>query len=284
MNGISANWPPSFGWGGVKVASDSVPEGTVTFRETERVGYIAFDNPARKNAVSLDMLLAFERILSDFVSRNDIRAIVITGAGGNFVTGADISKFEKVRSTQEGIKQYAEINERVYSAVLNCPKPTIAMIRGYCVGGGLSLAMTCDLRICSSDARFSLPAAKLGLGFSAKTLKWFVDVLGVAHTKEIFLTARLFNAEEAFGMGIVNRAVPDDNLESFVSEYAELIAANAPLTLEAIKLSVRELVRGESATDHTLCAELVDRCWKSEDYIEGRRAFMEKRKPAFVGA
>ncbi len=265
------------------MASDRAPEGTVTSRETERVGYITFDNPARKNAVSLDMLLKFERMLSDFVSRNDIRAIVITGAGGNFVTGADISKFEKVRSTQEGIKHYAETNERVYSAVLNCPKPTIAMIRGYCVGGGLSLAMTCDLRICSSNARFSLPAAKLGLGFSPNAMKWFVNVLGAACTKEIFLTARLFDADEAFGMGIVNRAVPDETVESFVSEYAQRIAGNAPLTLESIKVSIRELLRGESATDDALCAELVDRCWKSQDYIEGRRAFMEKRKPDFTG-
>jgi enoyl-CoA hydratase/carnithine racemase len=266
------------------VASDSTPEGIVSRRQIGRVGYIEFDNPARKNAVSLEMLLAFESILSGFVSDKDTRAIVITGGGGNFVTGADISKFEKVRSTQEGIKHYAETNERVYSAVLNCPKPTIAMIRGYCVGGGLSLAMTCDLRICSSNARFSLPAAKLGLGFSPSALKWFVDVLGPAHTKEIFLTARLFDAEEAFNMGVVNRAVPDDTLETFVSEYAERIAGNAPLTLESIKVSIKELLRGESATDKALCMELVDRCWKSQDYIEGRRAFVEKRKAAFTGA
>jgi enoyl-CoA hydratase/carnithine racemase len=259
-------------------------EGTVTVREEGRVGYIAFDNPARKNAVSLEMLLEFERILTALVNNGEIRAIVITGAGGNFVTGADISKFEKVRSTQEAIKHYAATNERVYSLVLNCRKPTIAMIRGYCVGGGLSLAMTCDLRICSNTARFSLPAAKLGLGFSASALKWFVDIIGPAHTKEIFLTARLFSAEEAFGMGLVNRTVPDEALDDFVSEYADRIAGNAPLTLESIKLSAAQILRGESARDDARCAELVDRCWKSQDYVEGRRAFMEKRKPAFIGA
>ncbi|MCO5089473.1 enoyl-CoA hydratase [Bosea sp. (in: a-proteobacteria)] len=266
------------------VASEEAREGVVTLHKAGRVGYIAFENPARKNAVSLEMLIDFERIIIDLVNDKNIRTIVITGAGGNFVTGADISKFEKVRSTEEGIKHYAETNERVYGLVLNCPKPTIAMIRGYCVGGGLSLAMACDLRICSSNARFSLPAAKLGLGYSPSALKWFVHILGPAQTKEIFLTARLFNADEAFGMGLVNRTVPDEALDEFVGEYAELIGGNAPLTLESIKVSIAQILRGEAAADSAICQEFVDRCWKSQDYVEGRRAFIEKRKPVFVGA
>jgi enoyl-CoA hydratase len=163
------------------------------------------------------------------------------------------------------------------------PKPTIAMIRGYCIGGGLGLAVCCDLRICSDNSRFSVPAAKLGLGYSYAGLRRLIDVVGPAFTREIFYTARQFDTEEARVMGLVNRVVPAAELESYVKSYAETIAANAPLTLKAVKYIVGEVMKDETRRNVARCSELVEQCFTSNDFIEGRRAFMEKRKPAFTG-
>jgi enoyl-CoA hydratase len=157
------------------------------------------------------------------------------------------------------------------------------MIRGYCIGGGLGLAVCCDLRIASDNSRFAIPAAKLGLGYSFPGLKRLIDVVGASFAKEIFFTARQFDAEEARLMGLVNRVVPGAELESYVKEYAETIAANAPLTVKAAKYITNEVVKDESKRDPKRCAELVDACFASKDYIEGRTAFMQKRKPAFTG-
>ena len=163
------------------------------------------------------------------------------------------------------------------------PKPTIAMIRGYCIGGGLGLAVCCDLRICSDNSRFAVPAAKLGLGYSYAGLRRLVDVVGPAFAREIFFTARQFDTEEARAMGLVNRVVPEAELEAYVKNYAETIAGNAPLTVKAVKYIVGEVTKDESKRNLARCAEMVDQCFASNDFIEGRRAFMEKRKPAFTG-
>jgi enoyl-CoA hydratase len=167
--------------------------------------------------------------------------------------------------------------------VQDFPKPTIAMIRGYCIGGGVGLAVCCDLRICSDNSRFAVPAAKLGLGYSYAGLRRLVDVVGPAFAREIFFTARQFDSEEARQMGLVNRVVPQAELESYVKTYAETIAVNAPLTVKAVKYIVGEVMKDESKRDLARCAEMVEQCFTSKDFIEGRRAFMEKRKPAFTG-
>jgi enoyl-CoA hydratase/carnithine racemase len=164
------------------------------------------------------------------------------------------------------------------------PKPTIAMIRGYCIGGGVGLAACCDLRMASDNSRFAVPAAKLGLGYSFGGLKRLIDIVGPAFAKEIFFTARQFDAEEARMMGFVNRIVPATELEDYVKSYAETIAANAPLTVKAAKFIANEVVKEDSKRNLARCAELVEQCFASKDYTEGRRAFMEKRKPAFTGS
>jgi enoyl-CoA hydratase len=253
-------------------------------RKDGRVGYVIFNNPERHNAVSLDMWAATSHILEGFAQDDEVRVVVLTGAGGKaFVSGADISKFESERATLDATKHYNATVEKAYAGIQEFSKPTIAMIRGYCIGGGVGLAVCCDLRICSDNARFAVPAAKLGLGYSYAGLRRLVDVVGGAFAREIFFTARQFDTEEARLMGLVNRVVPDAELEAYVKNYAETIAANAPLTVKAVKYIVGEVLKDESKRNVARCAEMVEQCFTSNDFIEGRRAFMEKRKPAFTG-
>jgi enoyl-CoA hydratase/carnithine racemase len=253
-------------------------------RKDGRVGYVIFNNPERHNAVSLDMWAATSKILEDFANDDEVRVVVLTGAGGKaFVSGADISKFESERATLDATRHYNKTVERAYAGIQDFPKPTIAMIRGYCIGGGLGLAVCCDLRICSDNSRFAVPAAKLGLGYGYAGLRRLIDVVGPAYTREIFYTARQFDSQEAFGMGLVNRVVLPAELEDYVKNYAETIAANAPLTVKAVKYIVGEVMKDESKRDLARCTEMVEQCFTSKDFIEGRRAFMEKRKPSFTG-
>lgn len=254
-------------------------------RKEGGVGYLIFNNPERHNAVSLEMWDAASEILADFVADNAIRVVVLTGAGGKaFVSGADISKFESERSSKDAIDRYNTAVDQANTAVYEFPKPTIAMIRGYCIGGGVGLALCCDLRICSDNSKFGVPAAKLGLGYGFKGIKKLVDVVGPSFAKEIFFTARQFTAAEALQMGLVNRVLPDAEVEKYVKDYAETISGNAPLTVNSVKYIVGEVFKDEGKRDLKRCDDLVAQCFASKDYIEGRKAFMEKRKPAFTGS
>lgn len=253
-------------------------------RKDGQVGHMIFNNPERHNAVSLEMWEAVIDILADFAKDKNVRVAVISGAGEKaFVSGADISKFEDERANEKAIARYNETVDKANKAIERFPKPTIAMIRGYCIGGGLGVALGCDLRICADSARFALPAAKLGLGYGFPGIKRFVDTVGPSFTKEFFFTARQFDAAEALAMGLANRVLPSAELEAYVKNYAEMISANAPLTIEGTKLIVGEVMKDPSERDLKRCAEAVDKCFKSADYQEGRKAFMEKRKPAFTG-
>jgi len=253
-------------------------------RKERHVGYVIFNNPERRNAVSLEMWEATARILDDFGQDNDVRVVVLTGAGDKaFVSGADISRFESERANEEAIARYNQTVERANAAIYDYSKPTIAMIRGFCIGGGVGLALCCDLRICSDDSRFAIPAAKLGLGYPFHGLKKLVDVVGPSFAKEIFYTARQFDAEEARAMGLVNRVVKADELEAYVKKYADTIGENAPMTIATTKFIIGEVVKDESKRDLAKCAAMVKKCFESNDYTEGRRAFMEKRTPVFTG-
>jgi enoyl-CoA hydratase/carnithine racemase len=246
------------------------------------VGWLIFNNPERRNAVSLDMWEAIPPALAKFEADPDVRVIVLTGAGDKaFVSGADISQFEKQRSSEEAVKRYEEIGEAAQAKLAAFEKPMIAMIRGYCLGGGLNIANTCDLRIAAEDARFGIPAAKMGLGYRASSMKKLVDTVGAPFAREIMITARQFNAAEAKAMGLVHKVVPVAELEKTVREYTDLISANAPLTMRAAKRIIREVSKRDY--DAAACDAWVKECFASEDYAEGRRAFMEKRKPQFRG-
>jgi enoyl-CoA hydratase len=228
------------------------------------------------------MWQAIPQVLEGFANDGAIRAVVLTGAGDKaFVSGADISQFEKERSSADAVAHYDAVGEKAQSALKMFDKPVIAMIRGYCIGGGLNIANLCDLRIASDDARFGIPAAKMGLGYRAASMKHLVDLVGAAYAREIMLTARQFSAEEALRMGLVQKVVPVAELEKTVREYCDMIAANAPLTMRAAKRIIREVSVAEYDTE--ACQALVKECFDSEDYREGRRAFMEKRKPVFKG-
>jgi enoyl-CoA hydratase/carnithine racemase len=254
-------------------------------RKEGGVGFLTFNNPERHNAVSLEMWEAAAGILEEFKNDKNIRVVVLSGAGGKaFVSGADISKFESERSSKDAVERYNVAVDKANTAVYEFPKPTIAMIRGYCIGGGVGLALCCDLRICSDNSKFGVPAAKLGLGYGFTGIKKLVDVVGPSFAKEIFYTARQFTAPEALAMGLVNRMLPEAELEKYVADYAATISGNAPMTVDAVKFIVGETVKPESKRDLKKAADLVAACFASSDYIEGRKAFMEKRKPAFTGS
>ena len=251
-------------------------------RKDGAIGWLVFNNPERRNAVSLEMWQAIPRVLDDFGADAAIRAVVLAGEGDKaFASGADISQFEKERSTPESVAHYDAVGEKAQTRIKTFDKPVIAMIRGYCIGGGLNIAALCDLRIAAADARFGIPAAKMGLGYKAGSMKQLVDLVGPAFTLEIMLTARQFSADEALNMGLVQKVVPVADLEKTTREYCEMIAANAPLTMRAAKRIIREV--GAAKYDAAACQAWVKECFDSEDYREGRRAFMEKRKPVFRG-
>jgi len=254
---------------------------------TSREGVIArivFNQPEKRNAVSLEMWEAVDAALDTFAADDGVRVLILSGAGGKaFVAGADISKFESERATVEGVARYNAATARVYSKVESFPKPVIAQIDGFCVGGGVALAVCCDLRICGDNSQFAIPAAKLGLGYGFAGINRLTNLIGPAFAKEIFFTARRFDAEEARTMGLVNRVVAPTEVADFTAGYARMIAENAPMTVNSVKFIVNQTREDAGERDMEQCEALVKACFDSEDYIEGRRAFMEKRKPAFVG-
>jgi enoyl-CoA hydratase len=253
-------------------------------RKEAGVGFVIFNNPERHNAVSLEMWEATTGVLAKFAEDDEVRVVVLTGAGGKaFVSGADISKFASERASLEATRAYDVKTAAAFNSIYEFPKPTIAMIRGYCIGGGVGLASCCDLRICSDNSKFAVPAAKLGLGYAYAGLERLVDIVGQSFAKEIFYTARQFDAQEAYAMGLVNRVVAQAELEGYVKSITDMIRANAPLTIKAAKFAIGEILKDESKRDVARVDKMVEACFASSDYVEGRTAFMEKRKPAFTG-
>ncbi|PUE17880.1 enoyl-CoA hydratase [Limnohabitans sp. WS1] len=253
-------------------------------RKDKHVGWITFNNPARHNAVSLEMWQGLADIAHEFARDDDIRVVVVHGAGEKaFVSGADISEFAEQRDSAEATQRYDAVAQEGMQALKNLNKPTLAMIQGYCIGGGVGVALNCDIRIAADHSRFAVPAAKLGLGYEFDGVRKLVDVVGPSFAQEIFFTARQFSAPEALAMGLINRMVPQEDLLAYVTQYADTIAANAPMTVASIKTIVGEIVKDPSLRNVALCDQLVAQCFNSVDFTEGRTAFMEKRKPVFTG-
>ena len=253
-------------------------------RKDAPIGWMIFNNPERRNAISTEMWEAIPRVLGEFDADPEVRVVVMTGTGDKaFVSGADISQFEDQRANREANERYNARSGAGTSALASLKKPSIAMIRGFCLGGGLAVALSCDLRVCSDDARFGIPAARLGLGYGFDGVRRLVDIVGPAYTSEILFTARQFDAQEALRMGLVNRVVAAGELEETVRGYARMIGENAPLTVRASKMAVREALKDPERRKLDALETAVAACFESADYAEGRRAFMEKRKPNFQG-
>jgi enoyl-CoA hydratase len=248
------------------------------------IGWMIFDHPERLNAVTQDMWIAIGNILDDFEKDDEVRVVVLKGAGKRaFVSGADISKFGNNRRNAEEVEASNRLTSYARQKLANFAKPTIAMINGYCLGGGLAIALACDLRFAAEGSTFGIPAAKLGVGYGAQGIGVLQALVGPAYTREILFTGRRFAGDEALRMGLINRLMPFDELEPYVRDYADTIGHNAPLTLKAAKLASSELLKDEEERDLNLVQHAVDTCFNSEDYQEGRIAFMEKRKPVFKG-
>ena len=248
------------------------------------IGWVTYNNPKRLNAISLEMTEALPSIFDTFEARDDVRVVVIRGAGERaFVSGADISEFEKNRSSEENRRIFDEKGKIAAARMEALTKPIIAMIQGYCIGGGLMTALRADIRIASEDAQLGIPAARLGLGYGYGGVTALVHLVGPAMANEILFSARRFSADEALRMGLVNRVVARSALESAVLDLARSIADNAPLTVRAAKFAIRQCTRDPDARNLDEAARLAEACFRSEDYVEGRRAFMEKRRPVFRG-
>ena len=249
------------------------------------IGWIIYNNAEKRNAMSFEMAKRAAECIKQHEKNDQVPVLIIKGAGGkSFVSGADISEFEKLRSTPAGVKLYEDTTNQMYQGLRDCAKATVAMIQGYCMGGGVALACACDFRICSKDAVFSVPAARLGIAYGPNFTRWVVETVGPSSAKEILMTARRYSAEEALALGLVNHLVEVNEIEEFTIKYAETIVENAPLSVSAAKAIVGQVGKVSGDWNQELCAEWIKKCTSSEDYKEGRRAFMKKRKPTFTGS
>lgn len=248
------------------------------------VGWLRVDNPGRRNAMTLDMWKAIPQLIAQFEDNVQVRAIVLTGTGEKaFISGADISEFDRVRSTPQDVNAYEAAVRAAEGALRNTALPTIAAINGLCYGGGLGMAGSCDLRYAARSARFCMPAARLGLGYGLDGVEAFLKLLGPSSLKEIFFTGEPFDAQRAADIGFVNRVFDGDGFQHQVAQAANTIAANAPLTLRALKRAIHALHDKENTALKKEALAAIQACFDSADYQEGRAAFAQKRRPIFQG-
>jgi enoyl-CoA hydratase/carnithine racemase len=248
------------------------------------VGWIVFDQPAKRNAINGAMWRGIAPAVARFDADRKVRCIAFRGAGSEaFSAGADISEFEAKRSARGAVAKYDGLLDQVLLAIQGSPKPSVAMIHGYCYGGGLEIALACDLRYCGAGAKFAIPAAKLGLAYNVEGHKRLLETVGHARAREIMFLGRRYGADEALAIGLVQGIFPDDALEKQVGEILQTLSENAPLAIQNSKTLIEEYVKSSGTPDAARMRKAMERCAKSEDYAEGRRAFMEKRKPRFKG-
>ena len=261
----------------------AAPQGDLAVRAEGPVAVVVIDNPARLNAMTVAMWRKLPELLAALDADPTVRLIMLRGAGGKaFSAGADISEFAEAR-TPKTARDYDALNHAAFEAVLGCAKPTLAAIEGFCLGGGFELALCCDLRVAAEGSVFGIPAARLGIGYNARWIRPLLCAMSPAAAKELLFTGERFDCANALRMGLINRAFPPDSFEAGLAAMAVGIADNAPLTIRAAKAAIDEFVRSPQQPDYARLDALVDACFRSEDYAEGQRAFLEKRKPVFSG-
>jgi enoyl-CoA hydratase len=253
-------------------------------RHEAPLGWLILNRPQVRNALNLRTWQLIAQGVAELEADAGVRVIVMRGATPEaFISGADISEFPALRANAEQARIYREAPGRATSALVNCPKPVIAMISGVCIGGGLQVALSCDIRIAARGTRMGIPAARLGLAYPLEGVMALAQICGPANARDILMSARIFDADEAYAMGLLNKVIEPAQLESYVRDYATRMASNAPLTMAAAKAALREGLKDGPDRDLKKISEMVSRCFDSEDYHEGVRAFLEKRAPRFVG-
>ncbi len=259
-------------------------DGKILKSITEGVGVVTFNNPGKRNAMSLEMWEGLGQALTELRDDPEVRVVVLVGAGDKaFVSGADISQFEKTRHNAAASEEYSRRSEAQRALLATYPKPTIACIRGFCLGGGMQVAMLADIRFAAEDSQFGIPAAKLGIAYGYDGLRNLVSLVGPSWARLIMYTGMRIPSAEALRIGLVDRVLPNGELWDATMEIARTISGNAPLAIKAAKITIAQVLKDPDKRDMAAIKQVGMECMDSEDFREGRRAFMEKRKPQFKG-
>ena len=262
----------------------SYADGKILKTIKDGVGIVTFNNPEKRNAMSLDMWEGLGQALTELRDDDAVRVVVLVGAGDKaFVSGADISQFEKTRHNAAASEEYSRRSEEQRALLGNYPKPTISCIRGFCLGGGMQVAMLTDIRIAAVDSQFGIPAAKLGIAYGYDGLRNLVSLVGPSWARLIMYTGTRISSAEALRIGLVDRLIPTEELWGTTMEIATTISGNAPLAIKAAKITIAQVLKDPADRDMNAIKQIGIDCMDSEDFREGRRAFMEKRKPQFKG-
>ena len=259
-------------------------DGKILQSVTDGVGVITFNNPEKRNAMSLDMWQGFGHALIELRDDPEVWVVILVGAGDKaFVSGADISQFEKTRHNAAASEEHSKRSAAERALLADYPKPTIACIRGFCLGGGMQVAMLADIRIAAENSQFGIPAAKLGIAYGHDGLKNLVSLVGPSWARLLMYTGMRIDSAEAVRIGLVDRVVPDTELWNATIDIARTISGNAPLAVQAAKITIAEVLKDPDKRDMDAIKAIGTACMDSEDFREGRQAFMEKRKPQFKG-
>ena len=262
----------------------SFADGKILQRIADGVGIVTFNNPAKRNAISLDMWEGLGFALTELRDHPDVRVVILVGAGDKaFVSGADISQFEQTRHNAEASEEYSRRSAAQRALLADYPKPTIACIRGFCLGGGMQVAMLADIRIAAEDSQFGIPAARLGIAYGYDGLRHLVSLVGPSWARLLMYTGMRIDSAEAVRIGLVDRVIPNAELWNATLDIARTIAGNAPLSIQAARITIAQILKDPGDRDMNAIKEIAAACMNSEDFREGRRAFMEKRKPQFRG-
>src|SRR3979409_1262260 len=267
-----------------KTSEKSFADGKILQSVSDGVGVITFKNPEKRNAMSLEMWEGLGSALTELRDNPEVRVVIMVGAGDKaFVSGADISQFEKTRHNAEASEEYSKKSAAQRALLADYPKPTIACIRGFCLGGGMQVAMLADIRFAAENSQFGIPAAKLGIAYGYDGLRNLVSLVGPSWARLIMYTGMRIGSAEAQRIGLVDRVLPDAELWDATLEIARSISGNAPLAIKAAKITIAQVLKDESRRDMAAIKAIGTACMDSEDFREGRTAFMEKRKPQFKG-